>query len=89
MLERVVTPKGQQRFWQVGGGYDRNIISQKEMEEKIEYIHQNPVRRGLVKRATDWMWSSANWYADDRRSGKIVIDPTFAFIRCKSGPNHI
>jgi hypothetical protein len=28
----------------------------------IEYIHMNPVRRGLVKRAVDWKWSSASWY---------------------------
>jgi hypothetical protein len=25
----------------------------------IEYIHSNPVRRGLVMRPEDWYWSSA------------------------------
>ena len=25
----------------------------------IDYIHANPVRRGLVERASDWEWSSA------------------------------
>jgi putative transposase len=29
----------------------------------IDYIHANPVRRGLVTRAEDWEWSSARWYA--------------------------
>ena len=29
----------------------------------IEYIHHNPVRRGLVGNPTDWLWSSAGWYA--------------------------
>jgi putative transposase len=24
----------------------------------IDYIHLNPVRRGLVERAMDWRWSS-------------------------------
>jgi putative transposase len=28
----------------------------------IDYIHRNPVRRGLVERAIDWQWSSARWY---------------------------
>ena len=28
----------------------------------IDYIHLNPVRRGLVGRASDWRWSSAGWY---------------------------
>jgi len=33
---------------------------------EIEYIHNNPVRRGLVARAEDWPWSSAAWYAGAR-----------------------
>ncbi|MEM1186486.1 MAG: transposase [Planctomycetota bacterium] len=47
------------RFWQAGGGYDRNIFSEDELVEKIGYIHDNPVRRGLVEVSTDWPWSSA------------------------------
>jgi putative transposase len=47
------------RFWQRGGGYDRNLRSVKDIYEKIKYIHQNPVRRGLVERPEDWPWSSA------------------------------
>ena len=46
------------RFWQRGGGYDRNLRSVMDIYEKIEYVHHNPVRRGLVKRAADWPWSS-------------------------------
>src|SRR5947208_3168039 len=42
------------RFWQRGGGYDRNIIEPATLLEMIEYIHNNPVRRGLVEKATDW-----------------------------------
>jgi len=47
------------RFWQQGGGYDRNILSRKELWEKIDYIHANPVRRGLCEHPADWKWSSA------------------------------
>ena len=46
------------RFWQRGGGYDRNIWTPEEIREKINYIHANPVRRGLVERPVDWPWSS-------------------------------
>ena len=35
------------------------------IEAVIEYIHMNPMRRGLVKRAVDWKWSSASWYLLD------------------------
>ena len=36
------------RFWQAGGGYDRNITSVETLRKAAEYIHGNPVRRGLV-----------------------------------------
>lgn len=49
-------------FWQVGGGYDRNLFSSKAIWAAIEYIHQNPVRRGLVDQAEDWPWSSCRSY---------------------------
>ncbi len=51
------------RFWQRGGGYDRNVTDPATLRAMIEYIHNNPVRRGLVACATDWPWSSARWYA--------------------------
>ena len=50
------------RFWQEGPGYDRNLSTTESIEAAIEYIHMNSVRRGLVKRAIDWKWSSASWY---------------------------
>jgi putative transposase len=46
------------RFWQRGGGYDRNLRSTRDIHEKIRYIHENPVRRGLVNLPRDWPWSS-------------------------------
>ena len=57
------------RFWQEGPGYDRNLQTEQAMMAAIDYIHLNPVRRGLVQRAIDWRWSSARWYVSD---GQIV-----------------
>ena len=70
-----VQPNGKQahRFWQRGGGYDRNIRSAEELWEKIRYIHLNPVRRKLVGSATDWPWSSAADYAH-LRQGPLKVD---------------
>lgn len=59
-------------FWQSGGGYDRNITEGKTLLKMIDYIHENPVRRGLVARARDSKWSSAAWYADQ---SDVVIIP--------------
>jgi putative transposase len=50
------------RFWQRGGGYDRNITDPRTLWKMIEYIHNNPVRRGLVSSPVDWPWSSARFY---------------------------
>jgi putative transposase len=46
------------RFWQPGGGYDRNIFSLEELHEKIQYIHNNPIRSDLVPEPQKWIWSS-------------------------------
>ena len=51
------------RFWQPGGGYDHNLFKSKTVMAVIDYIHLNPVRRGLVKDPLDWIWSSAGFYA--------------------------
>jgi putative transposase len=65
-LERLKVREGKcirHRFWQPGGGYDRNVISASALRAMIDYLHGNPVRRGLVAKAEDWEWSSARWYA--------------------------
>jgi putative transposase len=76
-LDRLTVGKGHSavfRLWQPGGGFDRNICSIRGIEGVVEYLHANPVRRGLVKKATQWHWSSARWWAGDH-SGPLNIDP--------------
>lgn len=72
-----VQPNGRRayRFWQRGGGYDRNMRSVRETHEKLRYVHENPVRRGLVARAEDWPWSSAKaWLTGTGEPLKIDRD---------------
>jgi len=52
------------RFWQEGPGYDRNIESDAGIRAVIEYIHMNPVRRGLCEKTSDWKWSSARHFCN-------------------------
>jgi len=42
---------------------DRAVRTVKEHYEKVEYIHLNPVRAGLVECAEDWPWSGVRDYA--------------------------
>jgi putative transposase len=60
------------RFWTPGGGYDRNVTESRTLRGVIQYIHENPVRRGLVEKPTDWKWSSALWY--EERTGPLRVD---------------
>ena len=48
------------RFWQKGGGYDRNIIKESALVNSVRYIHNNPVRKALVDEPGKWHYSSYN-----------------------------
>jgi putative transposase len=61
------------RFWQRGGGYDRNVFDPVTVFSQIEYMHNNPVRRELCAKAEDWIWSSAADYSGIR-VGPLRID---------------
>ena len=77
-LPRITVYEGKRtrrRFWQPGGGYDRNVIDPSTAQKMIDYIHANPVRRGLVALAEEWEWSSARWYAGIRPV-RIELDNT-------------
>ena len=63
------------RFWQEGGGYDRNLRTDAATLAAIDDIHRNPVRRGLCDRTVDWKWSSARHDADTE-----VVDPELPVI---------
>ena len=54
--------KPKRRFWQDGPGYDKNLYVRDTILEHIDYMHNNPVRKGLVEVAEDWYWSSAAFW---------------------------
>ena len=74
ILARLRANDGSLRFRQRGGGYDRNLFSESQIREKANYMHENPVRRGLTARSVDWLWSSARWYAG-LADGPLAMDP--------------
>ena len=39
---------------------------QKEYVERIDFMHLNPVRKGVAARPDEWRWSSYNNFALDR-----------------------
>jgi tRNA threonylcarbamoyladenosine biosynthesis protein TsaB len=62
--------------------YDHALRTVREYNEKVDYIHLNPARRGLLRHATDWKWSSVDEYAgisgekQERRCGLRIGELT-------------
>jgi putative transposase len=48
-------------FWQARF-YDFSVYSEGKKKEKLNYMHANPVIRGLVKHPKDWPWCSWSFY---------------------------
>ncbi len=59
------------RFWQ-RRYYDFNVHTAAKMGEKLDYMHQNPVRTRLVAHPGDWAWSS--WRSYYRDGGLLAVD---------------
>jgi putative transposase len=66
MLKQIVSQELNEHatapFWQPRY-YDFNVYHEEKLMEKLDYVHRNPVRRGLVTRPEDWRWGSARHYA--------------------------
>jgi putative transposase len=66
--------------------YDFNVWSQHKESEKLHYMHENPVVRGLVQQPGDWHWSSFHFYAS-KENGIIRLNDWSAWenkIRLKA-----
>jgi putative transposase len=58
------------QVWQEGI-HPQQIQNQEVMQQKIHYIHNNPVKRGYVDDPIHWRYSSARNYAD--KEGLLAI----------------
>lgn len=53
-------------FWQARF-YDFNVYSERKKTEKLNYMHANRVKRGLVEHPKDWAWSSwTNYFGKEK-----------------------
>ncbi|NOS99661.1 MAG: transposase [Phycisphaerales bacterium] len=60
-LNEWATGAGERPFWKPRG-YDFNLFHDEKLREKLDYIHANPVRRGLVQQPEAWQFSSFRFY---------------------------
>jgi REP element-mobilizing transposase RayT len=59
------------QFWQYGN-HPEEIYSEKFFWSKLDYIHQNPVRAGIVEQPEYYLYSSASNYINNK--GLINIE---------------
>jgi REP-associated tyrosine transposase len=61
-------------LWQV----EKNVLpvfSERMFMQKVNYIHQNPVRAGLVEQASDYRWSSDRmWHGRQLENEPLLVD---------------
>jgi hypothetical protein len=56
----------ERRFWQPTR-HPEVIETEAFWRQKLDYTHDNPCRKGLVRRGEHWRLSSASYYASDGR----------------------
>jgi REP element-mobilizing transposase RayT len=65
----------ERRFWQ-SSRHPVAIETEYFWRQKLDYLHENPCRKGLVRRARDWRYSSADFYVSDRAAkAEVTITP--------------
>jgi putative transposase len=74
---KVFYNKGRYRLWKPR--FDDFVIrNKKQFMTKLNYIHENPVRAGIVENPIDYKYSSAReWLTGEK--GLVNIDPTIAW----------
>jgi len=76
LLDRLRFENREQKFKIWMDRFDDLFIYKKEtLETKLNYIHQNPVRKGLVSTSRDYEYSSAKFYY----SGKEGLIPVLHY----------
>ena len=66
----------ERRFWQASR-HPEAIETEPFWKQKLDYMHENPCHKGLVRRAQDWRYSSAAYYVSD---GQTSVDVPITMI---------
>ena len=71
LLKQFKTPDGY-RFWRADN-HPVELWSNKVIDQKLEYIHQNPVQQGFVLKPEHYLYSSAADYAGENGLLDIIL----------------
>jgi REP element-mobilizing transposase RayT len=70
------------KFWQ-SGNHAIELFTEKFVWEKINYIHNNPVKEKFVKNPQEWLYSSASnyWYGEGLLEEVRCLAPRLQTVR--------
>ena len=71
-LNRALNRRG--KVWQTES-FDHILRSDEKIREKVEYICQNPVRKGLVEQEDDYPWLWREWVEGEGDGNEDVEQP--------------
>ena len=60
------------RFWQPTI-HAEAVVSERFWRQKVDYIHWNPVRKGLVREPAHWRFSSAAFWLEQSLTGDVIL----------------
>ena len=71
-LARQAGEDRQRRFWQPTQ-HPIGIFSQEFWKQKLDYLHLNPCRKGLVSSPESWRFSSASFWLDREKVNDVNL----------------
>jgi putative transposase len=71
LFKRAHKTESTYQVWEEGN-HPQLIESEEVMRQKLDYIHQNPVKRGYVDLPEHWRYSSARNYAGQEGLIEVV-----------------
>ena len=72
-LPATVHSQARHRVWE-RRYYPFNVYSDQKLQEKLDYMHANPVKRGLVSSPEEWLWSSLGRRQRGEARGEVRLE---------------
>jgi len=62
----------ERRFWHPTI-HAEAVFSQSFLKQKVDYLHHNPVRKGLVAHPQDWRFSSSRFWDGESQNNDVIL----------------
>ena len=71
-FKRLAGEDRERRFWQETR-HPVGIFTQKFWKQKMDYLHMNPIRKGLISAPEDWRFSSAAFWMKSKQENDVNL----------------